>query len=270
MLSCSDLTTRSSPPACAAARFLRSSASRVGDLLLVHRLQEAIERGLREQQPQEQPQQPVEPGRADLLGAAADRRRRRARRRRSRASPGSARAAARSACARRPAARRASRRATAAAAAAGAAAGRLAGARGPSRRSPRGTAAPTRGRRGRSARPPPPAAAARARAASARRRPRRRGRTAGSTGRGTLPSGSRPSRRPAAAPCLDAASRGSSRIGHPRSVAGARRRRQAVDDVADLEDALDERRLAQHLLRRTVGGGTAISRRIVPGADENT
>ena len=40
-----------------------------GDLLLVHRLQEAIERGLREQQAQEQPQQPIEPRRPDLLGA---------------------------------------------------------------------------------------------------------------------------------------------------------------------------------------------------------
>ena len=45
---------------------------------------------------------------------------------------------------------------------------------------------------------------------------------------------------------------------------------QVVHDVADLADALDERRLALHLLRRTVGGGTAISRRIVPGADEKT
>jgi hypothetical protein len=45
------------------------------DLLLVHRLQEAIERGLRHQQAQEQPEQAIEARRADLLGAAGDRRR---------------------------------------------------------------------------------------------------------------------------------------------------------------------------------------------------
>ena len=65
---------RSSPPVCLRRlreALLRSSASRVDDLLLVHRLQEAIERGLRQQQPEEQPEQPIEARRADLLGAAA-------------------------------------------------------------------------------------------------------------------------------------------------------------------------------------------------------
>src|SRR5262249_11225257 len=52
----------------------RQTLAKVGqprrDLLLVHRLQEPIEGRLREQQPQEQPQKPIEPGRTNLLGAS--------------------------------------------------------------------------------------------------------------------------------------------------------------------------------------------------------
>ena len=81
MLSCSDLTMRSSPPLCVpgvlgAGRLgRRQSLSEVlepfRDLLLVHRLQKTIERGLREQEAQEEPQQPIQAGRPDLLGTAA-------------------------------------------------------------------------------------------------------------------------------------------------------------------------------------------------------
>ena len=173
---------------CAAARFLRSSSSRVVDLLLVHRLQEPVERGLRQQQPQEQPQQPIEPGRPDLFGAAGLVAGRAAHAggdaahlEAARVQPLEPRARA------RRAARRASSPATPAAAARPRPLPAPAARRGPWRRSRRGTAAPRPGRRGRSARPPPPAAAGPARAASAPRRPRRRGRTAGSTGRETLP-----------------------------------------------------------------------------------
>ena len=181
---------------CAAARFLRSSASRVRDLLLVHRLQKAIERGsstaaaagtarAADRAPacgsprraaliagraahaggdaahlQAARVQPLEP-RARVGGQALQHRHQRDRR--------------------RPTARPDLRR----------------------RPSPAWTfasiaarnAASRRGRRGRSARRPPRAAAGRRRAASTRRPPRRRGRTAGSTGTETLPSGSRPCRR---------------------------------------------------------------------------
>ena len=72
MLSCSDWTMRSSPPACARPRGSSGGLDEPRrDLLLVHRLQKAIERGLREQQAQKQPEQPIEPRRADVLGAAA-------------------------------------------------------------------------------------------------------------------------------------------------------------------------------------------------------
>ncbi len=53
-------TIRSSPPAWAAARLFCKLGEFRRELVLVDALEEAVERGPREQQPQEQPQQPVE------------------------------------------------------------------------------------------------------------------------------------------------------------------------------------------------------------------
>ena len=54
-----------------------------------------------------------------------------------------------------------------------------------------------------------------------------------------------------------------------QSSPAPRGRGQAVHHVADFDRRFDERRLAQHLLRRPVRRRHVISRMIVPGADEN-
>ena len=150
MLSCSDLTMRSS----AVGAFLRRREvlAEFGEprreLLLVHRLQKAIERGLRDEQTQKQPQQPVEPRRPDVLGAAgliaggaAHAGRDAPHLEAARVQPLEARARARG----QPFEHRDQRHRQAATRPASAAAA-LPARRGPWRRSPRGTAAPTRAR----------------------------------------------------------------------------------------------------------------------------
>ena len=180
---------RSSPPL-AASRLLRCSARRVVISLLVHRRQKPIERRLRQQQAQEQPEQTIETWRADFFAAGRLIAGRAARRRRQcRASPRSGRAVAESGCAHRSADRTAWSRARPAAVAAA-----------PTGR-PRGGVdlGVNRGAKSRNRHEAGEIGQLaggderqqhRREAASAPRRRSRRGGTADSTGRGTPPRGS--------------------------------------------------------------------------------
>ena len=70
MLSCSERTMRSSPARLRRFEILPQLRELCRQLAFVHRVQKPIERGLREQEAQEEPEQPVEARRPDFLGGA--------------------------------------------------------------------------------------------------------------------------------------------------------------------------------------------------------
>ena len=269
---------RSSPPAALRGRreVLAQLREPRRDLLLVHRLQEAIERGLREQQAQEQPEQPIEPRRPDLLGAAvliaggaADAGGDAAHLEAARVQPLEARArVGRQAAEHRD--ERDRRRRRPPRRAAGLAGGvdlRVDRRAEPRHRHQAGQVGELAG--------------GDQRQQHRRERRQRRGGGAAEEEQQVPPEEKRflqvvghpgalrrcDGWRRRCAACIERRGHGACH----RSVARPRRRRQAVHDVADLAHALDERRLAQHLLRRHASAAApSISRMIVPGADEKT